>query len=387
MPPLEKFEGMLPVDAVKSWLKRNWIWTAMAVVIAALGGKLFYTYAQMLPYVSNEHAAWSSFGSLMAGFFTLTGTVATIATLLFLARQNKEMQKVTQTQMDTLTFERYINHRKLFSEHLQELVALHKNTFTFRDPSSLYTAFFPQNSPHHCSFTTAPTFDENGDGTNQLGEMLGKLRRLKAYLHQSQFDEDEPQELVLLLITLAYYIFMIEPTKLAQEGDIRFLTNEYGINIYSLKSFVDPCLSIANMLLRFTDNPLVDVREFNSESRFVREALIKRYHLQKAKHAITIHSEVKGIHVLAFVYFEAQRLREDGAFIFPQTVKLLNAKFQSVEAVKTLADDFVFNDMLNVLLNEVTIKVHEMDTGLEYYNDAARVRDLLHTLISRADNF
>lgn len=362
------------------------LWS-FGIVLGAFAVIVFGLYWWNVGPISSDHTAWSSFGSLLSGVFTIVGAGATVGTLLFLGKQNHDMQEVTKAQMATLTFERYINHRKLFADHLQELVALHKDSFTFRDPSSLYSAIFPKNSPHHCSFTTAPTYDENGDGTNQLGEMLSKLKRLKAYSHQSHFGDDEPQELVLLLITLAYYIFMIEPTKPAQEGDIRFLTNEYGINIYSLKNFVDPCLSIANMLLRFTDNPLVDVREFNSDSRFVREALIKRYHLQKAKHAITIHSEVKGIHVLAFVYFEAQRLREDGAFLFPQTVKLLNAKFQTVETVKTLADDSVFNDMLNVLLNEVAHKVHEIDTGLEYYKDAARVRDNLHALISRADNF
>lgn len=362
------------------------LWS-FGIVLGAFALTVFGLYWWNVGPISSDHTAWSSFGSLLSGVFTIVGAGATVGTLLFLGKQNHDMQEVTKAQMATLTFERYINHRKLFSDHLQELVALHKNTFTFRDPSSLYSAIFPNNSPHYCSFTIKPTYDENGDGTNQLGEMLSKIRRLKAYLHQSQFDDDEPQELVLLMMTLSHFIFMIEPTKPAQEGDIKFLKSEYGINIYSLKNFIDPCLSIANMLLRFTDNPLVDVGEFNSESRFVREALIKRYHLQNTKHAITIHSEVKGIQILAFVYFEAQRLREKGAYLFPQTVKLLNAKFLSVETVKSLLEDAVFNDLLNVLLNEVTRKVHEMDTNLEYHHDASRVRDNLHALINRADNF
>ncbi len=63
---------------------------------------------------------------------------------------------------------------------------------------------------------------------------------------------------------------------------------------------------------------------------------------------------------------------------------MLNAKFLSIEAVKTLLDDSVFEDMLDVLLNEVTQKVLIMNTGLEYYNDAASIRDNLHVLITRA---
>lgn len=379
---------MATVEAVVKWLKRNWIWIAMAGVIALLGWELFSTYAEKLPYVSSDHTAWSSFGSLLSGFFTLTGTVATIATLLFLARQNREMQKVTKAQMETQTFERYINHRKLFADHLQELVALHKNTFTFRDPSSLYSEIFPDNSPHHCSFSVAPIYDENGDGENLIGEILSKLKRLKSHLNQSHFDEaeDEPQKLILLLMSLTHHIFKIEPTKPVQEGDITFLTNEYGINVHSLKIVVEPCLSIANMIMRLTNNPMVDVREFNSESRFVREALVKRYYLQKVKSSVTIYKEIKGIAILAFSYFEAQRLREEGAFLFPQTVKLLNAKFQSVETVKTLADDSVFNDMLNVLLGEVMYTVSLMDENHKEYEKAGKVRDELLRLLTRADN-
>lgn len=389
MPPLEKLEGTLPVDAVKSWLKRNWIWTAMALVIAALGGKLFYTYAQMLPYVSNEHAAWSSFGSLMAGFFTLTGTVATIATLLFLARQNKEMQKVTQTQMDTLTFERYINHRKLFTEHLRELEVVHKNTFTFRDPSSLYNAIFPDNSPHHCTFAEAPEFDSSGDGVNHIGKLLWFMNRLKTYLDQAEFKEGEADDLAVLLITLSDYICMIEPVGELRDGDVTFKDRFYGFNIYTLDDFIKPCLTICNAILRFTNNPLIDVREFlaNSNSRYVREALMKRFLLHRNRTTTKIFSQIKGLHVLGFVFFEAQRLREGTAYLFPDTARLLNEKFSSADAVNTLADDSVFIDVLNVLLSEVAQKVHAMDKECENYDDAVRVYECLKALINRADNF
>lgn len=382
-----KYGRDTPVKNVKGWLTRNWIWLAMASIIAVLGGKLFYTYAHTFPYVSDNHGAWSSFGSLMAGFFTLTGTVATLATLLFLARQNKEMQTVTQTQMDTLTFERYISHRKLFTEHLRELEVLHKNTFTFRDPSSLYSAIFPDNSPHHCSFSVSPIYDENGDGENHIGMILSKTKTLKAYLEKAEFKDGDADEFVLHLIDLNCSICMIEPKTELRDGDVTFLERFYGFNIYTLDDFVKRYLSICNMILRFTNNPLLDVRSYQSNSRYVREALMKRFLFPTKRIAIKVYSRVKGIHILAYVFFEAQRLREGAAFLFPKTIKYLSIKFLSADNVGTLADDAVFNDMLNVLLNEVTHKVHEMDTSLEYYNDAAKVRDNLHALISRADSF
>ena len=56
------------------WFGANWIWLAVVgVMLAGVGGlgyKIFSTYAEQLPYISNDHTAWASFGSLLAGFFT-----------------------------------------------------------------------------------------------------------------------------------------------------------------------------------------------------------------------------------------------------------------------------------------------------------------------------
>jgi hypothetical protein len=173
-------EGMPPVGFTKiAWL--------LGVPLALFTGIVFYLYGHHLGPISDQDGPWSSFGSLLSGVFTLIGAVATVGTLLFLGKQNKEMQKVTQAQLDSLTFERYINHRKLFSDHLNELVDVHKGAFKFRDPSHLYNSIFTDNSPHHCSFTVAPTYGENGDGTNYIGDMLAKLNRLRTFLDRAQF--------------------------------------------------------------------------------------------------------------------------------------------------------------------------------------------------------
>jgi hypothetical protein len=82
---------------------------------------IFITYGVSLGPRSHDHTAWSSFGSMLAGVFTLFGTTATIATLLFLNAQFKEQQKVTAKQIEALTFEQYVNHRKLFFERLNEI--------------------------------------------------------------------------------------------------------------------------------------------------------------------------------------------------------------------------------------------------------------------------
>jgi hypothetical protein len=378
MPPLETGRDT-PVSL------KQILWS-FGIVLGVFAVIVFGLYWWKLGLISTDHTAWSSFGSLLSGVFTIVGAGATVGTLLFLGKQNHDMQEVTKAQMATLTFERYTNHRKLFSDHLQELVALHKNAFTFRDPSSLYNAIFPENSPHNCSFAVPPTFDVDGDGENHVGKIMSKMKTLKAYLDLAQF-KDDADEFALLLIDLSYSICMIEPAGELRDGDVKFLERFYGFNIYTLDDFVKPCLSICNMILRFTNNPLLDVRAFNSNSRYVREGMMKHFLFPSKRHAMKVVSRIKGIHILAFVFFEAQRLREGTAYLFPDTVKQLNVKFVSADNVNTLADDSVFTDMLNVLLHEVTLKVYEMDKSLDYYNDAVRVNENLIALINRADNF
>lgn len=80
------------------------IFWSFGLGVTAFAGITFWQYDVYLGSISHDHAAWSSFGSLLSGVFTIVGAGATIATLLFLNNQNKDMQKVTQAQVNALRY-------------------------------------------------------------------------------------------------------------------------------------------------------------------------------------------------------------------------------------------------------------------------------------------
>lgn len=355
----------------------------MGFIILIAGCVLFTMYGIYLPYFSNEHAAWSSFGSLLSGFFTLTGTVATIATLLFLSKQNKDQQKVTQAQLDTLTFERYINHRKLFTDHLNELVATQKNVFTFRDPSHLYNSIFTMNSPHHCEFSVPPTYDENGDGTNHVGLLYRKLERIKSALDLAQPDADDVDQLVHDLIDLSYDLLMIEPVGNRRIGDVVLMDSVYGFNIFALNEFIDPAVKIANMIFRFTNNAVIDGQLIQGNSYFVREEMLNVFFPESKKTSLRVFNNIVGLDILISVFMISQKLYEGNDYLFPNTVNLLRQKLFSVDDVNGLAVKDNFDDVLNVCCNEVAQRLLIMTPQDEHYNEAREVDKRLMFLVSR----
>ena len=346
-------------------------------------GIVFFLYWYNLGDISHKHEPWSSFGSLLSGVFTLVGAGATIGTLLYLSNQNKEMQKVTQAQLDTLTFERYINHRKLFTDQLNELVATHKNTFRFRDPSHLYTSIFPMNSPHHCEFSVPPAYDENGDGTNHVGLLYRKLERIKASLDLATPDADDVDQLVHGLMDLSYDLLMIEPIGNRRVGDVMFLNSAYGFNIFALNEFIDPAVKIANMIFKFTNNPVIDGQPIQGNSYFVEEAMLKVFFPVRKNYPLNVFNNIIGLDILISVFMISQNLHEGNDLLFRDTVNLLRQKLFSVEAVNGLAVKENFDDVLNVCCNEVAQRLLIMTPQDDHYNEAVEVDRRLTFLISR----
>ena len=178
-----------------SFNKICWLFGVPLVLFA---GIIFYLYAHNLGDISHGDGPWSSFGSLLSGVFTLFGSGATVGTLLFLSKQNQDMQRVTQAQLSAMNFEQYINHRRLFMDRLVELQDIFENKFVFVDGGRLYSKIFPNNGPANLEFTVAPFSNESGE--NLLGRMGAHLTRLEQMLNKSMWSGREPLELTTLLI-------------------------------------------------------------------------------------------------------------------------------------------------------------------------------------------
>lgn len=237
-------------------LKSAWIWIGFAVFV--FGVVLFTTYGVRLGPISHDHTAWSSFGSLLGGFFMIASTGATVATLFFLAHQNKEIQRVndyqrevTQAQLAAMNFEQYINHRRLFMDRLVELQTSYENKFVFVDGESLYNKIFTNNGPTNLVFKV--DLDDTEDGENLLHRIGTRLDRLDKFLDQSQWNHNETRKLVGMLIDV-YGDLQIRWTGEAFDGDVMFFGKHTGINIYSLDDFLAIARSIYNSLLFYTGN-------------------------------------------------------------------------------------------------------------------------------------
>lgn len=328
------------------WLGGNWMWLTIVGVmlagVAGLGYKIFSTYAEQLPYISNDHTAWASFGSLLAGFFTLTGTVATVATLLFLAHQNKVMQKVTQAQLDSMTFERYINHRKLFLEQLKDLEIAHNNAFRFRDPNHLYNTLFPENSPHHCVFSVVPDYDRS-EPSNHVAKIYNWLDKIQININKKILNDSESNHFLLDLIVLSADFLMIEFVRSPVDGDLEYKGEFFGVNIYSLDDFFKPAISIANLLLRFTNNPVVGGGDFVGCTDDVRFSLIENCVSTNTNFNVKVRRTIRGLPLLYFLNSTVKDFKDGQKYIFPDLVALLSDKFGSSKNVNELADDKVFD--------------------------------------------
>ena len=370
------------------WLGVNWIWLAVVGVmlscVAVLGYKIFSTYAEQLPYISNDHTAWASFGSLLAGFFTLTGTVATVATLLFLAHQNKAMQKVTQMQLATMTFERYINHRKLFIEQLKDLEIAHKNAFNFCDPNLLYKTIFPENGPHKCEFSVESKFDANGDYENLISEIYFRFEELVERFNVSQFNKGDGDLLARCLINFHDRVLMVEPVGAKRNGDIEFNSVPYFINIFSIEEFVRAAVKISNHILRFTNNNEVDGSRIFANSKFVRYAMMDDYFRPVDNQRIEIVTSIFGIKALESIHRHAFRMRDsENEFLLPVTFRTLDNIFSSAELVNGLADDEVLNEVVEDCIEEVGDYLQQMKVDSPNFSMVNKISDKLIALRNR----
>ena len=374
------------MKAVLKWLGENWIWSLLLAVMLAgvtgLGYKIFSTYAEQLPYISNDHTAWASFGSLLAGFFTLTGTVATVTTLLFLAHQNKVMQKVTQAQLDSMTFERYINHRKLFLEQLKDLEIAHNNAFRFRDPNHLYNTLFPENSPHHCVFSVVPDYDRS-EPSNHVAKICNWLNMIQININKSILNDSESNHFLLDLIVLSAGFLMIEFVRSPVDGDLEYNGEFFGVNIYSLDDFFKPAISIANLLLRFTNNPVVEGRDFVGCTNDVRFSLIENCVSTNTNFNVKVRRTIKGVPILFYVYSVVLDFRKGYEYILPDVVRLLRGTFDSADSVNKLSDGLEFDKLVQKCLGYV----HQVEEGLgsQHLQQYNSIHDSLLRLMRRSD--
>lgn len=351
-------------------LKTAWIW--IAFIIAILGAILFTTYGMMLGSISHDHAAWSSFGSLLSGFFMVASTGATVATLLFLAHQNRQIQKtnedqqkVTQQQLAAMNFEQYINHRRLFMDRLRELENSFENKFVFVDGENLYNWIFPLNSPVHLDFKVEPV--STAERENLLGRLQARLKRLDEFLDQATWDYSGTRDVITLIMHINGDLG-IRWTGEVFDGDMRLLGFQTGINIYSLDEFLRIAKVIASAFLFYSGNPRFEGLN-KSLMRYSREALMEFFlDRRDYRDALEVVKVIPGLEVIERLYFDIDRLRAaDHSWILKNTYSTLLEVFRSRNDVIKLRDRAFYESFVSIGCNETALGLSNMSADDEDY--------------------
>jgi len=372
-------------DKKEDRLKTAWIW--IGFLVFTFGVILFTTYGVMLGPISHEHAAWSSFGSLLGGFFMIASTGATIATLLFLAHQNKQLQKVnqyqqavTQAQLAAMNFEQYINHRRLFMDRLVELQSTFENKFVFVDGEKLYNNIFPKNGPTNLEFKVE--LDGSDVGENLLGRLGSRLEKLDKFLDQSQWKDEETRRLVGMLIEV-YGDLQIRWTGEAFDGDIMFFRKHTGINIYSLNEFLTVAKSIYNSLLFYTGNSQFTGLD-KSLMRYSRDALMEYFlNNHKNRETLEVLKIIPGLEVMERLYFNMDSLRGvNHDWLMKRSYSTLLEVFRSRNDVMKLRDDLFVNQLVSNGCRECSLAMETIGEENEDYELLKRCHEDFNTLLA-----
>lgn len=360
------------------------LWS-FGIVLGVFALTVFGLYWWNVGPISSDHTAWSSFGSLLSGVFTIAGAAATVATLVFLAHQNKQIQQVneyqrevTQAQLAAMNFEQYINHRRLFMDRLVELQTSHENKFVFVDGESLYNQIFTKNGPTNLEFKV--DLDDTEDGENLLRRISTRLDRLEKFLDQSQWDHNETRKLAGMLIDV-YGDLQIRWTGEAFDGDVIFFGMHTGINIYSLDDFLAVAKSIYNSLLFYTGNKKFD--GFNkSMMRYPRDALIEfflEYH--RLKEEIDVLKVIPGLAVMERLYLDLESFRGfDSDWLLKNSYSSLLDVFRNKEKVRVLKDDVFMANFVSVAQQECALALSAVGEQDENYPRLLKVQEQINSL-------
>lgn len=336
---------------------RPWTVFGVMVLIGALGGVylLFSAYYEYVgPDISHKHEAWSSFGSLLSGVFTLFGAAATIATLIFLARQFKEQQGITRKQIESLTFEQYLSHRGLFFTRLVELEKLFSGRIKFTNPDKLYGIFFPRNNPTFCEFKVSVEFP-----SLEFKSISKAFERLPE-LFAGSLKEYEVLEIVDYVGGVSDSLqigYVYEP----ENGDVMFSGDHTGLNIYSLDVGVLRLYEVYNNLLFFSGCSAVQPIEWLDCDEEIRFWFFKFYSRASARMEpyVTFNDpDLYSIHKAYVLVQEVQRLGD--GLNFPIHLRWqLDHLFSTAESVNCIEDKAMLNDLVGEAVKEVELLLKE----------------------------
>lgn len=311
---------------------------------------LYFTH--LSPDISHDPSNWGNFGSVISGAFTLFGSFATLGTLLFLYSEKLESDErqaaqssALKKQVDALTFEQFLNHRRLFLDRLAELTP-RLDGLTFSTPEKLYNKIFPDNRPTNCEYhiRILPIKDAQPEDLSFCIDLYNRLNEITS----NPFKINNPSEIIDILVRLhkALELDYDHPPAL---GDILFLRQNFGINIYDLSSSVAHIGEVLNSLLFYTGNAPIR----NISLRFISIHLQDEIFLSLTKSLRELHG-LNG--ALAHLHAMKILINEQDSELFEIRTTLpvtLVKTFSDKQSVQLLDDAFAIRSLTNNIGKEL----------------------------------
>lgn len=338
-------------------------------VAVAFGVLVAYWY--YLGPISREASNWGVFGSVMSGAFTLLSSVATIGTLLFLYHQqskneakqaDQETQNrlreqkhdlVVEKQLSALTFEQYLKHRKLFIDRLNEQSDLFNRAIRFPYPEKVYQRIFKANSPSHCDYAVEIRSPEEAEAYD-LSDCVARFTTISTLL-TFPLNEEKQLELLVSMCQLQGILGMKYCAD-TTDGDIFFLNNATGFNIYDLAAALKRIEHVLNSILFYSGNEMLATVSYKAEGGLLRDAIYKTLTLSKrAKAAFEIKYTTASFIELHAIYDISQMRFGTSARLLDNTFSALSVLFSERKNLEKLMK----NDFAQSLCDTIYLEINE----------------------------
>lgn len=375
-------------------MKKNWIWigvwAAVGVgVVFAVG--VLGAYGYYLGPVSQKTTDWGSFGAVMSGAFTLLSSSATIGTLLFLYlqqlkseerqilldKENQDKQQkhdiVVEKQLAALTFEQYLNHRKVFIERLKEQSIFFRGDVGFADPDRVYTAMFANNSPSYCEYKVQIDRPENAKAYD-LTDCIAIFESISDLLENYR-DMEKHLILVQKIVHLQGCLGMTY-VGADKEGDIVFMGLNAGLNIYDIAKTLQRIERVLNSILFFTGNEKVVSIQHKGQTSLLRDGLYRtltEYH--RAKGGVELRYKIEAMPFLHEIYEISQMRFIATRRALEKTYLKLAEIFSRYDEIEKLKGFDYADKVTDIILQEIK------EAKEQYVDDPDKIN-----ILNRADD-
>lgn len=250
-------------------------------------------------------------------------------------KENKKHDEVTERKLAALTFEHYLNHRKLFIERMKSIESDFGNIFEFYNIEGVYSEIFHYNSPVRCDLKVdiSLQFSSKSSALHELIYIYNRFGEL--FSSDPGCDKEFCGDFLLNVSNFEQTINLrfIDDRK---NGDIIFRDRNLGVNIYGIRNYLIMVKRIVNSLLFFSDNRLVEDVSYKVSPKH-RECLYDYLRQGQVNHnSYIVHFENHVFHMLHSISRLMSTIRQDGFLVFSSDYQQLNNYFDDENKMNSI---------------------------------------------------